>query len=227
MSRIISVNKSNSYDTATFKTPNFKEIVPAPCLYDPKKDEPAQQSIMMDHFYMATHSNTPSFCQVKRKLDLKPIIDIKDNARVKNKPHAKKKIVPERVKGNKCIDRPRYDTSLGQLTKKFLALLSNAKDGVINLNTACTVLSVPKRRLYDITNVLEGAGLIAKTSRNNIKWMGRGCSRVSRELEKEIDLLEAKENKLDELIYYMKSQMNSVLEEDTKYPFFSEFFCIL
>ncbi|GFY65891.1 transcription factor E2F3 [Trichonephila inaurata madagascariensis] len=196
-------------------------MVPAPCLYDPKKDETAQQSIMMDHFYLATHTNTSSFCQVKRKLDLMPRErDCIDNARVKNKPHAKKKIVPERVKGSKSVDRPRYDTSLGQLTKKFLSLLSNAKDGVINLNTACTVLSVPKRRLYDITNVLEGAGLIAKTSRNNIKWMGRGSSRVSYELEREIDLLEAKENKLDELIYYMKSQVNSVLEEDAKYPFF-------
>ncbi|GIY53896.1 hypothetical protein CDAR_87102 [Caerostris darwini] len=121
------------------------------------------------------------------------------------------------------LDKPRYDTSLGQLTKKFLKLLSDASDGIVNLNTACTVLSVPKRRLYDITNVLEGAGLIRKSKRNNIQWMGRlssPCGNIAKyQLEKEIDILEAKENKLDELIYYMKSQMKSVLEKDSKYHY--------
>ncbi|GIY54554.1 transcription factor E2F3, partial [Caerostris extrusa] len=86
------------------------------------------------------------------------------------------------------LDKPRYDTSLGQLTKKFLKLLSDASDGIVNLNTACTVLSVPKRRLYDITNVLEGAGLIRKSKRNNIQWMGRlssPCGNIAKyQLEK-------------------------------------------
>ncbi|GFR05543.1 transcription factor E2F1 [Trichonephila clavata] len=227
MSRIISVNKSNSYDTATFKTPNFKEIVPAPCLYDPKKDETPNPILMdefgqtPDHFYLATKKpqNTPTFFQVKRKLDLKPIECMDDNAidTIKNKP--KKKVVPERVRGSKTVDKPRYDTSLGQLTKKFLKLLYSATDGIVNLNTACTLLSVPKRRLYDITNVLEGAGLIQKKSRNNIQYMGRGSSpnKIKYELEKEINLLEAKENRLDELIYYMKSQILD--NEDAKYHY--------
>lgn len=29
-----------------------------------------------------------------------------------------------------------------------------------------------KRRIYDITNVLEGIGLIEKKSKNNIQWRG-------------------------------------------------------
>ncbi|GFT47642.1 transcription factor E2F2 [Nephila pilipes] len=77
------------------------------------------------------------------------------------------------IVSGKGVDKPRYDTSLGQLTKKFLKLLSDATDGIINLNAACTRLAVPKRRLYDITNVLEGIGLIQKKSRNNIQYMGR------------------------------------------------------
>ena len=32
----------------------------------------------------------------------------------------------------------------------------------------------PQRRIYDITNVLEGIGLIHKTSKNNIQWKGAG-----------------------------------------------------
>ena len=31
---------------------------------------------------------------------------------------------------------------------------------------------VQKRRIYDITNVLEGIGLIEKKSKNNIQWRG-------------------------------------------------------
>jgi len=56
----------------------------------------------------------------------------------------------------------RYDSSLGLLTKKFVSLLTEAKDGDLDLNTAAIALKVQKRRIYDITNVLEGIGLIEK-----------------------------------------------------------------
>lgn len=64
----------------------------------------------------------------------------------------------------------RYDTSLGLLTKKFVGLLQNSTDGVIDLNIASTKLDVQKRRIYDITNVLEGIGILEKKSKNNIRW---------------------------------------------------------
>ena len=31
---------------------------------------------------------------------------------------------------------------------------------------------MPKRRIYDITNVLEGVGLLTKVQKNTIKWIG-------------------------------------------------------
>ncbi|XP_027194447.2 uncharacterized protein LOC113789148 [Dermatophagoides pteronyssinus] len=68
--------------------------------------------------------------------------------------------------------RTRYETSLGQLTRKFISLLQESADGSINLNDASDVLQVQKRRIYDITNVLEGVGLLHKTSKNNIQWRG-------------------------------------------------------
>ena len=49
----------------------------------------------------------------------------------------------------------RYDSSLGLLTKKFVTLLKEAPSGVLDLNMAATSLGVQKRRIYDITNVLE------------------------------------------------------------------------
>ncbi|CAG8618499.1 25659_t:CDS:2 [Racocetra persica] len=66
----------------------------------------------------------------------------------------------------------RYDSSLGLLTKKFVNLLKEAKDGDLDLNTAAVSLQVQKRRIYDITNVLEGIGLIEKNSKNHVRWKG-------------------------------------------------------
>lgn len=40
----------------------------------------------------------------------------------------------------------------------------------VDLNEAAEKLNVQKRRIYDITNVLEGIGLIEKTVKNKIRW---------------------------------------------------------
>ena len=68
------------------------------------------------------------------------------------------------------IEKTRYDTSLGLLTKKFVGLIRRSVSGVLDLNEAAELLAVQKRRIYDITNVLEGIGLIQKKSKNNIQW---------------------------------------------------------
>lgn len=62
------------------------------------------------------------------------------------------------------------ETSLGALTKRFCELLHASPDGVLDLNEAAETLHVQKRRIYDITNVLEGVGLITKASKNHIRW---------------------------------------------------------
>lgn len=63
-------------------------------------------------------------------------------------------------------------------------------------------------------------------SANNIWYHFRGnngssspsCNVVTYNLEKEIDILEAKENKLDELIYHMMAEFNSLKESEKEYP---------
>ena len=57
-------------------------------------------------------------------------------------------------------------SSLSLLTKKFVSLIERADRGAIDLNQAAETLNVQKRRIYDITNVLEGIGLIEKKSKN-------------------------------------------------------------
>uniref|UniRef100_A0A6G1SDZ7 Transcription factor E2F3 n=1 Tax=Aceria tosichella TaxID=561515 RepID=A0A6G1SDZ7_9ACAR len=63
------------------------------------------------------------------------------------------------------------ETTLTHLTKRFVRLLNSNSERVINLNEASTRLSVAKRRIYDITNVLEGIGLLQKTSKNVTRWV--------------------------------------------------------
>ena len=51
-------------------------------------------------------------------------------------------------------------------------------------------LQVQKRRIYDITNVLEGIGLIEKKSKNNIQWKGNAPA-GNEELHAEYKALQA------------------------------------
>ncbi|CAH0747117.1 unnamed protein product [Diatraea saccharalis] len=77
---------------------------------------------------------------------------------------------PSSSMNKKYTERSRFDTSLGLLTKKFVELLKTSPNGVLDLNIAAEHLSVQKRRIYDITNVLEGIGILEKRSKNNIQW---------------------------------------------------------
>uniref|UniRef100_A0A4X2M200 E2F transcription factor 2 n=1 Tax=Vombatus ursinus TaxID=29139 RepID=A0A4X2M200_VOMUR len=111
-------------------------------------------------------------------------------------------------------EKTRYDTSLGLLTKKFIYLLSESEDGVLDLNWAAEVLEVQKRRIYDITNVLEGIQLIRKKAKNNIQWVGRGMfedpagPRKQQTLGQELKELSDMEQALDQLIENYSLSLN-------------------
>lgn len=51
-----------------------------------------------------------------------------------------------------------------------MGLLRDAEDGVLDLNVSAKQLGVQKRRIYDITNVMEGVGLIERKCKNNVQW---------------------------------------------------------
>lgn len=56
---------------------------------------------------------------------------------------------------------------------------------------------VQKRRIYDITNVLEGVGLIEKKSKNNIRWKGAGDGGRGGDADPDLDRLRSDMSKLD------------------------------
>lgn len=66
----------------------------------------------------------------------------------------------------------RDENSLFTLTKKFIQLVYNSPDQHINMTQAALILNVSKRRIYDITNVLECTGMLTKWSVNDVKWVG-------------------------------------------------------
>jgi hypothetical protein len=64
------------------------------------------------------------------------------------------------------------ESTLSCLTEKFIQLLHHSSrlgEAELDLNRAVRELGIQKRRLYDITNVLEGVGLISK-DRNQVSW---------------------------------------------------------
>merc|ERR1712224_1042426 len=72
-----------------------------------------------------------------------------------------------------------------------------AAEGAIDLNSVAAQLQVQKRRIYDITNVLDRIGLIEKRPKGNVLWKGSGI-KVDRNVEVQVDRLRAHVEKLHE-----------------------------
>ncbi|XP_056420185.1 transcription factor E2F6 isoform X2 [Hyla sarda] len=120
-----------------------------------------------------------------------------------------------------ALPRPRYDVSLFHLTRKFMDIIKSAPEGVVDLNDAAKLLGVRKRRVYDITNVLDGIRLIQKRSKNLVQWVGTslnhagtGISQLQR-IRNDISDLSAMEESLDELILDCAHQLFRLSEDKT------------
>ncbi|KAK3025884.1 hypothetical protein RJ639_041681 [Escallonia herrerae] len=114
----------------------------------------------------------------------------------------------------------RFDSSLGLLTRKFINLIKHAEDGMLDLNKAAETLEVQKRRIYDITNVLEGIGLIEKKLKNRIHWTGLDATRTGEGeddatlLQAEVGKLSMEEQRLDEQIREMQEKLRDLSEDE-------------
>ncbi|XP_054745023.1 transcription factor E2F2 [Anastrepha obliqua] len=82
---------------------------------------------------------------------------------------------------NRQDQQQRAVGSLVALTQKFVQLMKQ-NNGRIDLKEATELLDVQKRRIYDITNVLEGIGLIEKTRHSStVRWRGALNTSTGRE----------------------------------------------
>jgi hypothetical protein len=107
--------------------------------------------------------------------------------------------------------KSRNESSLSVLTVKFLQMLKNANNGKLDLNNAVEILNVQKRRIYDITNVLEGIGYIQKFAKNTIKLIDQkeneGLAKKMEHQEKLLGALQEDENKLDNEIVMLQQSL--------------------
>uniref|UniRef100_A0A914X8L1 E2F/DP family winged-helix DNA-binding domain-containing protein n=1 Tax=Plectus sambesii TaxID=2011161 RepID=A0A914X8L1_9BILA len=118
----------------------------------------------------------------------------------------------------------RLDSSLLVLTRKFMQLQPYANDaGVLNLNEAAERLGVQKRRLYDITNVLEGIDMIEKMGKNSIRWKNndeQGSYGLSAQLLRDENRqLEQRERELDNITVQMRNALKLATEDPTDKPY--------
>uniref|UniRef100_A0A8C9MGB9 E2F transcription factor 5 n=1 Tax=Serinus canaria TaxID=9135 RepID=A0A8C9MGB9_SERCA len=101
--------------------------------------------------------------------------------------------------------------------------LPAAEPVLYSVFSAADTLAVrQKRRIYDITNVLEGIDLIEKKSKNSIQWkgVGAGCNTKEvidrlRYLEAEIEDLEIKEKELDQQKLWLQQNICNCFNGDT------------
>lgn len=153
---------------------------------------------------------------VKRKLDLDSDHQYVSTTRTSLGKAPPSTPAPPRVPRS-MVEKSRYDTSLNLTTKRFLDLLAQSPDGVVDLNWASQVLDVQKRRIYDITNVLEGIHLISKKSKNNIQWLGNRIDGASvarhKELQREVRHLVEAEEELEQLVTKCNLQLKLLTEE--------------
>ncbi|XP_063296943.1 transcription factor E2F6 [Pelobates fuscus] len=130
-----------------------------------------------------------------------------------------------KMKKSLRLPRPRFDVSLFYLTRKFMDIIKAAPDGIVDLNEVAKVLGVRKRRVYDITNVLDGIQLIQKRSKNLVQWVGTDFNHSGTEiplqqrLRNDISDLTAMEEALDDLIRDCAHQLFQLAEDRSNKKF--------
>ena len=117
------------------------------------------------------------------------------------------------------------ENSLGKLTKDFINFIKTTGRKSININDLVNKLGVKKRRIYDITNVLQGIEYLQKSGKNEIVWT-KTISNKSKTKKKSStkknnnnkqkvnkEQLEKEKNELDNDIEKFKAEFNSIAKK--------------
>ena len=133
----------------------------------------------------------------------------------------------------------RSENSLEEIAKRFFKCISKLKTNSIRLNDVVKELNVKKRRIYDVTNVLEGKyiflliiillkylgiGYIKKEGRNKIKWIKGDLALkniiknfdnnenidIKDNKDKKINLINEEIKKVDKLIIKAEDNLNKI-----------------
>jgi len=162
-------------------------------------------------------SASPSGSMSVKRLSCEPLASPSPSKRLRSPAPG----LPVATPSSGQAEKSRNDTSLGKLTKGFVKLFQEDPSGTVDLNKASSKLGVQKRRIYDITNVLEGIRLVEKKSKNTVHWCGAKNPDLTPEqlgLQSDIAALDAEENHLDTLIKDAEMQLK-LLNENKRYAY--------
>ena len=96
--------------------------------------------------------------------------------------------------------------TLVTLTQDFLNVLTSAEGKEVDLSQLENDLGVSKRRLYDVTNVLTGIGVVERSGKAKVKWTGSGATAF----ESEIQQVLKKEAEVDNMLQFVSDQLDEV-----------------
>ena len=124
-----------------------------------------------------------------------------------NQYNTSEKVFPDEESDLKREDSVQ-ENSLGKLTKDFINYIKTEGRKSININDLVNKLGVKKRRIYDITNVLQGIEYLQKSGKNEIIWT-KTISNKSKSKEE----LEKEKKELDDDIEKFKAEFNSIAKK--------------
>ncbi|KAK0144883.1 Transcription factor E2F3 [Merluccius polli] len=105
-----------------------------------------------------------------------------------------------------ALKGPHPQTLLCQLVKILWQMVEGSTDGVLNLNEVSRLLDLPRRRINDVTNVLQGIEVLVKKSKHTFQG-----HQLRTRLDCEVQMLVEQEKKLDELIKTSREQVYRIL----------------
>lgn len=165
---------------------------------------------------------TPAFAQ---RVPDKPAAPPPDRS-TETSPGTQKQSVSPKEKPQQSVASPpsqlppktsRQDVSLHLLTRRFLELLLNS-EGSLDLRGVADSLQTRKRRVYDVSNVLEGINVLQRDRLTcRVRWIGK-CPISSflwdlQKMQREYEKLKLVEETLDGLIKSCAQQLFNMTDD--------------